>query len=439
MIMECTTAPEAWALLQRRLAPVTKAHISSLTKQLRTLEKKPTTLMSDYLMGAKRVADALAATGEPISHSALTDYITDGLKQAPRAWFQRLHSFLISEGFQSSASDSSLFICRRTKSLLVVLVYVDDLVITGSEIGLVSALIGSICTKFASRDLGAIGFFLGMEVARSPDHLTIKQTAYAVSLLRKFNMLTCAPCSTPATASSLLTPDSGDPLSDQTTYRSMVGGLQYLTLTRPDLAFSVNQVCQFLQNPRTSHLQAVKRIFRYIKGTLDYGLHFQKSRSLSLVAFSDADWAGDPTTRRSISGTCVLFGGNIVSWSAKKQPTVARSSAESEYRSLANATADLGWFCCLLRELGVVISSPPLILCDNQSAIQMSRNTISNFRSRHIDIDYHFIRELVARGALSVTYVPSSDQLADVFTKPLSKDRLRVISDKLGVCPLRPP
>ncbi|KAK8943260.1 hypothetical protein KSP39_PZI009121 [Platanthera zijinensis] len=236
-----------------------------------------------------------------------------GLKQAPRAWFQRLHSFLVSEGFQSSASDSSLFICRGSNSLLVVLVYVDDLVITGSHTELVSALIDSICTKFASRDLGPIGFFL------------------------------------------------------------------------------------------------------------------------------DADWAGDPTTRRSISGTCVLFGGNIVSWSAKKQPTVARSSAESEYRSLANATADMSWFCSLLRELGMVIPSPPLILCDNQSAIQMSRNTTSTSRSRHIDIDYHFIRDLVARGALSVTYVPSSDQLADVFTKPLSKDRLREISNKPGVCPLRLP
>ncbi|KAK8921769.1 hypothetical protein KSP39_PZI020770 [Platanthera zijinensis] len=352
-----------------------------------------------------------------------------GLKQAPRAWFQRLHSFLVSEGFQSSASDSSLFICRGSNSLLVVLVYVDDLVITGSHTELVSALIASICTKFASRDLGPIEFFLGMEVARGPDRLTITQSSYAVSLLRKFNMLTCAPCSTPAIVSSLLTPDSGDPLSDQTTYRSMVGGLQYLTLTRMPIPAESQDVS--LTSCETN-LPLYQR---------DIGLWaaFSKSQSPSLIAFSDADWAGDPTTHRSISGTCVLFGGNIVSWSAKKQPTVARSSAESECRSFANATADMSWFCSLLRELGMVIPSPPLILCDNQSAIQMSRNTTSTSRSRHIDIDYHFITDLVARGALSVTYVPSSDQLADVFTKPLSKHRLRDISNKLGVCPLRLP
>ncbi|XP_071714595.1 secreted RxLR effector protein 161-like [Rutidosis leptorrhynchoides] len=187
----------------------------------------------------------------------------------------------------------------------------------------------------------------------------------------------------------------------------MVGALQYLTITRPDLSYAVNQVSQFLQAPTTDHYQAVKRIMLYVKGTITYGLSFHHSPTASLLGYSDADWARCIETRRSTYGYTIFFDGNLVSWSAKKQPTVARFSCESEYCALANTAAKIIWITHLVRELHVLYSSRPTILCDNKSALFLSQNPVFNKRSKHIDIDFHFIRELVAFGRLSTTFVPT--------------------------------
>ena len=225
----------------------------------------------------------------------------------------------------------------------------------------------------------------------------------------------------------------GDPLPDPSNYRSMVGGLQYLTLSRPDISFAVNQVCQFMHNPRTSHLQVVKRIFRYIKGTLEQGLIFHKSNDFTLRSFSDADWAGSVDDRRSTTGSCMFLGPNLLTWTAKKQSTVSRSSTEAEYRALANTAAEIRWFGYLFRELGIPLRSAPCIYVDNISAIYMAANPIFHARTRHIEIDYHFVRELVARKALHTLYVPSSHQLADIFTKGLNRDRFSLLKSKLNL------
>src|SRR3954471_4231139 len=182
----------------------------------------------------------------------------------------------------------------------------------------------------------------------------------------------------------------------------------------------------------------VKRILRYIKGTLHYGLSFSPSSSSTILAYSDADWAGCPDTRRSISGYAIYLGDNLVSWRSKKQPTVSRSSCESEYRALASTASEVKWLCHLLRDLKVTISTTPIILCDNQSAIFLTANPVSHNRSKHIELDYHFVRELVSSKQLRLQYVPTTQQVADVFTKSLGLPAFTLLRSKLSVRDFQP-
>ena len=195
--------------------------------------------------------------------------------------------------------------------------------------------------------------------------------------------------------------------------------MQYLTLTRPDIAHAVQQVCLYMHDPRESHFSLIKRILRYIKGTMAYGLALSRSRSHELVVYSDADWAGCPDTRRSTSGYCVFLGDNLISWSSKRQHTVSRSSAEAEYRGVANAVAETCWIRQLLSELRRPLTRATLVYCDNISAVYLSTNPVHHQRTKHVEIDLHFVRERVALGAVRVLHVPTSLQYADIFTKGL--------------------
>lgn len=208
-------------------------------------------------------------------------------------------------------------------------------------------------------------------------------------------------------------------MANPSLYRSLTGALQYLTITRPDLAYSVQQACLFMHDPREPHLAHVKRILRYLKGTADLGLHITPSSTHSLTAYSDADWAGCPDTRRSTSGYCIFLGDNLVSWSSKRQVTVSRSSAEAEYRSVAHAVAETVWLRQLLDELQRPVQQATLVYCDNISAVYLAANPVQHRRTKHIEIDIHFVREKVALGQVRVLHVPTSSQFADIFTKGL--------------------
>ncbi|CAI9287788.1 unnamed protein product [Lactuca saligna] len=215
---------------------------------------------------------------------------------------------------------------------------------------------------------------------------------------------------------------------------SIVGALQYLTITRRDLSYAVNQVSQFFLASTTDHFQAVKRILRYVKSTISYGLHFQHPKTSSLLGYSDADWARCVETQRPTYGHSIFLDGNLISWSAKKQPTVSRSNCEAEYRAIANTTAGIVWVINLLRDLHVVPTVVPTLLCDNKSALFLSQNPISK-RAKHINIDYHFVRELVASGKLITRYILTHLQLADIFTKSLSRPSFELFRAKLRVGP----
>ena len=356
-----------------------------------------------------------------------------GLKQAPRAWFQRFSSFLLKLGFFCSRADTSLFVFNRQDDLIYLLLYVDDIILTGNTSALINRFISQLHSEFAVKDLGPLNYFLGLEASPTPDGLFLSQVKYATDVLARAQLLDSKPVTTPMIVSQRLSSE-GTPFADPTLYRSLVGALQYLTITRPDLAHSVNSVSQFLHAPTDVHFQVVKRILRYVKGTLNFGLQFTSSSSMGLVAYSDADWAGCPDTRRSTSGYSIFLGKNLVSWSAKKQPTVSRSSCESEYRALALAATEVLWLTHLLQDLRVPLTHRPLLLCDNKSAIFLSSNPVSHKRAKHIELDYHFLRELVVAGTLRLQHVPSHLQLADVFTKSVSRDLYVFFRSKLRVC-----
>jgi histone deacetylase 1/2 len=301
------------------------------------------------------------------------------------------------------------------------LIYVDDIIVASSSQAATDALLKDLSQEFALKDLGDLSFFLGVEVQKIDNGIVLSQSKYARDILERVGMLNCTGMPTPLSSSEKITAHQGDPLGpdDSTKYRSLVGALQYLTLTRPDISYAVNKVCQYLHAPYTVHYTAAKRILRYVKHTMTVGLTFVKSASTLVSAFSDADWAGCVDDRRSTGGFAVFFGPNLISWSAKKQATVSRSSTEAEYKSVANATAEMMWVQSLLAELGVRQRQTPCLWCDNLGATYLSANPVFHARAKHIEIDFHFVRERVLRKQLEIRFIPSKDQVADGFTKPL--------------------
>jgi hypothetical protein len=230
--------------------------------------------------------------------------------------------------------------------------------------------------------------------------------------------------------------DAESPVADPSEYRSLAGALQYLTMTRPDLAYAVQQICLHMHDPRDGHLAIVKRILWYVRGTASSGLLLAARPSTYIVAYSDADWAGCPDTRRSTSGYCVYLGGALVSWSSKRQATVSRSSAEAEYRAVANAVADCVWLRQLLGELSCPVSKATVVFCDNVSAVYMSTNPVHHRRTKHIELDIHFVREKVALGELRVVHIPTTQKLADVMTKGLHAAPFQSFRSSLCVLPV---
>lgn len=216
-----------------------------------------------------------------------------------------------------------------------------------------------------------------------------------------------------------LTPEKGELLSDPSVYQRLIGKLIYLTITRPDICFSVQLLSQFMQNPTTTHLQAAKRVLRYLLGTLSQGILLASSSAAKLTAYCDSDWAGCPTTRRSTSGYCIFLGQSPISWKAKKQSVVARSSAEAEYRSMALTTCEITWLKALLKDLGLKSLPPAVLKCDNKAAIAIAANPVLHEKTKHVDIDCHFIRDHLKAGHIKTEHTSSADQVADILTKVL--------------------
>ncbi|GJW44808.1 ribonuclease H-like domain-containing protein [Tanacetum coccineum] len=341
-------------------------------------------------MGPGRVLDVKNAFLH--GHLSKTVYMHQPPGFVSRAWFQRFATYATRVGFQHSKTDSSLFVFHRGSDIAYLLLYVDDIILTSSSSIFLQRIITSLHSEFAMTDLEEI--------------------------LERAHMQNCNPCRTPVDTESKLSSD-GDPVSNPTLYRSHASALQYLTFTRPDLSYVVQQVCLYMHDPRDLYFSALKRILCYVCGTFDYGLQLHVSSTTQLSAYTDTDWAGCPVTRRSTSGYCVFLGDNLLSWFAKCQVTLSRSSAEAEYRGVANVVAETAWIRNFLCELHTPLFTTTLVYCDNVSAVYMSANPVQHQRTKHIEIDIHFVHDFFASGQVRVLHVPSRFQYADIFTKVL--------------------
>lgn len=314
---------------------------------------------------------------------------------------------------------------------LIVLVYVDDLIITGDNTEEIQALKSSLHANFSIKDLGVLRYFLGIEMDQSGSGLFLNQRKYVIDLLKEAIMLDSKPAKSPL-PNQVKIETEGESLSDISVYQRLVGKLIYLTITHPDITYVVSLVSQFMHAPTNNHQQLVKRILRYLKGSVTRGIFMRNNGHFKLEGYSDSDWAGNTIDRKSTTGFCTFVGGNLVTWKSKKQTVVARSSAEAEYRAMASTACELIWLKTLLKDLGVECTKPITLHCDNQAAMHIVANPVFHERTKHIEIDCHFIRDQVQSKVLTTAYVRSGDQLADIFTKVLPTAQFDRLLSKLG-------
>ncbi|CAN1150187.1 Copia protein [Linum perenne] len=355
-----------------------------------------------------------------------------GLKQSPRAWFERFGKAIARFGYTQSQTDHTMFFKHFDHGKMVVLiVYVDDIIVTGNDAGRIQELKNKLAQEFEIKDLGVLKYFLGMEFARSKEGLFINQRKYILDMLEEVGLTNCKPIDTPMEPNLRLRPSSAEEVKDLGRYQKIVGKLIYLSHTRPDISFAVSMVSQFMHSPGPMHFEAVYRIIRYLKGTPGSGIMYKRREHLQIEAYTDADWAGDVNDRRSTTGYCAYVGGNLVSWRSKKQPVVARSSAEAEYRALALGITEVTWIGRLLQELKVTVPKPIRIYCDNKAAVAIAHNPVLHDRTKHVEIDKYYIKENLDSGMICIPYIPTTDQVADIFTKGLFKGQFNYLKDKL--------
>jgi hypothetical protein len=330
-----------------------------------------------------------------------------------------------------------MFYKRNVSRVAILIVYVDDIVITGDDDAGIRDLKLHLTREFEVKDLGQLRYFLGVEVSRSSKGIYLSQRKYILDLLSEVGMLGCRPALTPIEQNHRLTSESGQPV-DRAQYQRLVGRLIYLSHTRPDIAFAVSVVSQFMHDPKTHHMDAVVRIIRYLKGNPGRGLLYKSNGNLRVECYTDADWAGSLDDRRSTSGYCTFVGGNLVTWRSKKQNVVARSTAEAEFRSMAHGICEVMWLKIILTELGLFQAKPLMLYCDNKAALDIVHNPVQHGRTKHIEIDRHFIKEKLDQGIICMPYVSSSNQLADILTKGLPEKLFSSLCCKMGIYDFSP-
>ena len=359
-----------------------------------------------------------------------------GLRQAPRAWYAKLHAALTRLGFEASTADPSLYVRRKEGSEVWLLVYVDDLLLAASSAKVVSAVKQVIMGTFESRDLGAATLFIGMEILRdrAARSITISQQRMTTELVTKYGHGDGKAKSAPMSPGFKLTRGDEDDLLDTAKYpyAELVGALLYLSVcTRPDIAHTTGALARYMAKPTVAHWGAAKTVLRYLAGTDGFGITYADSKA-GLVGFCDADYAGDVDSRRSTTGYVFLMHGGAMSWSSRLQPTVAASTTEAEYMAAAGAVKEALWLRKLTADISIPVKTV-LIYGDNQGAIKLLKHPIASVRSKHIDVIYHFARERVTRGEVAFEYISTELMVADCMTKPLPVGKFTFCREGMGL------
>uniref|UniRef100_A0A8D8ZJ24 Copia protein n=1 Tax=Cacopsylla melanoneura TaxID=428564 RepID=A0A8D8ZJ24_9HEMI len=351
-----------------------------------------------------------------------------GLKKSPKYWNVKLNDFLIEQGFKRSEND----LCLYVKGSTYILIYVDDILLISKCENEINGLKDKFKNTFKMKDLGIVSKYLGMQIVRKGNTVKINQTDYIKSVLKKFNMDKCKPVSVPIDPNFTYSGEA-DPRYE-TMCRSLIGALLYVSLcSRPDIMVSVSILARNQHIANENLWIALKRVLRYLQGTVDLSLEFpvDKNPEIDLEAYADADWAGDTATRKSTSGYIIKLFGCLVLWQSRRQSSVSLSTAEAEYISASEACSDIIWTVYILNDLGIDVKKPITLHEDNQAAIKLTAG--QSKRSKHIDIRFHFIRNKVEEGLIELKYVDSNNQLADILTKPLPYPKLMGFRNKLGV------
>jgi transposase InsO family protein len=365
-----------------------------------------------------------------------------GLKQAGRSWYKKIDDFFLKLGFQRTHADCCVYHQEQEDIILLIAIYVDDLIILSNDLDSLNYLKAELSKKFEMKDLGEAHYILGIEVCRNRQEKSIRisQSKYIDDILRRFNMTDSLSVSTPLEIGLKLNkgmaPSSEEERKEMENipYKSAVGSLMYAMLgTRPDICYAVGALSRFSSNPGATHWKAVKRVFKYLKGTKDFAIEYKADED-DLKGYSDADWAGDIDDRRSTTGYTFIIAAGAVTWSSKKQPTVALSTTEAEYMAITQAAKEAIWIGRLLSELGFSSEGEVIsIYGDNQGSISLSKNSVYHARTKHIDIQHHFIREKTESGEIKLIHCPTNRMPADILTKALTKEKHDVFSRMLGM------
>ena len=358
-----------------------------------------------------------------------------GLKQSPRLWNETLKTVMKSCGLTQSESDPCLFYRFTSTAKLLVLVYVDDLVVAGTNQQAIDQLKQSLKKKFKLKELGDLSWCLGIQITRSQSgkQFALSQRKFIDDILKRFNMTECKPVTTPMEPNAKFVKGNPDEVID-VPYRSVIGSLMYLMLgTRPDIAYAVGTLSKFLDCPTQTHWTAAKRVIRYLQGTKDHGLIMGKEVNDNLTGMVDANWGTDVEDRRSTSGYLFMLMGGLLCWTSKRQSTVALSSTEAEYMALSLATQEAIWLRRLLKELSVEQVEATQVGEDNQGCIALAKNPVQHARTKHIDIRHHFVRQALQEKQIVLQYVPTEEMSADLLTKALPGPQFRKLRDKLNI------
>lgn len=351
----------------------------------------------------------------------------NGLKQSGRVWNKKLVKALKSFGLKQCKMDPCVFVTKKLDLMLAN--WVDDIFIYWKNETTLKELKRSLSSSFKMKDMGLAKSCVGIRVTYMEDGIGLDQSAFINDILKRFGMENCNPVSTPIDINQKLSLNSTDEKDNQfitgtVPYQELVGCLLYLVQgTRPDIAFAVNSVSRFNNNHRKSHWMAVKRILRYVKGTVDFKLRYSETGNANLIGYTDSDWASDIDKRRSCSGHLFTLAGGAVSWFSKLQPTIALSSTEAEYMALSACVQEAIWLKQFGAELDPIFGNPCHILCDNRSAIDLAECDGYRQRSKHIDIRHHFIRDKLEDRTVFLDHLPTEQMAADNLTKAVTKEK----------------